>query len=1111
MKKIILSAFLLTALLGNISISAQDKIELQKNDHLTNSKTNLHNGIPDIGLPLFNLSALSNVNIGVALSYSTEGVSTYKMISDVGKGWSLQYGGRIYKSNTKSEDDYKTVTGSSEISSEVYFYNFSGHSGRFYIGKDETSNELTAVQLQPSKSKISITKDSTKPNKILSFTIIDENGNSYLFDKINIDKFRRTTGGINGFPDDSPFNTKVTNSSFSLSKISNNKNQEVATFEYNVDTEIMDQIGTLQDHKIKQININNYGSIVFVYKPGYGIRSLKDKGNIDWYQADKLVLKDKNNNIINQYSFLKYDVFLNGLQSLDAAGKVIQQYTFDYKKIDGNLASDSFGYGNVYDQCNLDTGVMVRPNTTNPQSVSANSLKSITLPTGGRIEYEFESNSIEETDPIHNDDCQDNGCTGYYDLDKIYTLDFDMKEGSLTPDLNFNGNYLGRLFVKYTYDMYPYPPPKPGVPNDIEYSLIGEDGHLVTPEPYKNYSDAFPCANIQTFIYAPSQVKKIFFSGARQGYGKVDFYAIKSTRNHKNKLGYGLRIKSIKNFDAGSDIPSKWVEYEYNKFSDPLTSSGEIVDEDLSNGDKELSKSVGYCNIKTINKMENTYSKYIFHNYTEISNLVGFSYSFMDFGAYLKRAGLLKHKEVYGTSNNLLQESNYNYEPENIAVKNVKHQGQPITKIFIKKEIQTSQNYVNGSNQALVNHIESTYENQFNNLVYSKETLYDGTIVEKNIQYAKEKNIQKLLNANMIATPLSVEIKNDGKIVGKTETKLDDPTTLYPTSILTFNNQNQNTFKKITFDNYDEKGNLRETKTENGIPVTTIWGYHQTLPIIKITGGTYAEASNLSSIIAAITASDADDNNSSNEPVLIQALDNVRKDAVLKNYQIETYTYDPLIGTTSKTGSNGLKESYMYDSSRRILKVLDKDGKVINTYDYHYSPPMYANDRFEKEYTNQSCTIGNFPNKYKYIIPAYAYFSYVSKDDANQKAYQDLIANGQNIANQNAGCTLMACTVTKGYHIATLNSASLTMQDSSTLRLQMNFPYDSSLTWALGKAVGKINGNCISKIWRRNFTYGNWKITIYPNGNIYAQLTTGSSSIPNGTIVNFDVTFPINY
>lgn len=1120
MKKILLSAFLLSAFLGNINVSGQETIELQKNDNLANSKTNLHTGIPEIGLPLFSVPTISNMNIGVQLSYSTEGISAYKMISDVGRGWGLQYGGRIFKSNTRNAADYGNAK-PSEIASDVYYYNFLGNSGRFYISKDDGTNGLVAVQLQPSKNKIAVTKDSTKPNKVLSFTITDENGNTYFFDKINIDKFR--FGITDPAAGNTPTNTKITNTSFALSKITNSKNQEVATFEYDTTTELMDHIGTLQDNKIKKINVNNYGSIEFIYKPNSMPHYLSDKGDRDWYQVDKLVLKNKNNTVMNQYEFVGDTGFLNELRNLDANGNVIQRYSFDYNNSfqvypDEFLSRDRFGYVNIYNSCSLDNGVLMRPDSTNPKTVTFNSLKSITLPTGGRIEYEFESNSIEETNPAYDDRCQNNICTDYYDLDKIYTLDFDTRDPNINNNLNLTGNYKGGLFVKFSYRLYAYPPPKPGVPNDIDYSLIFADGSTLVSQPYTNAGNGSPCSLVQYFdVPSLNQIKKILFSGVRQGYGTVEFYAIKDTRKHKNKFGYGLRIKSIKNFDAGTNTPTKWNVFEYNKFSDPLTSSGETVEEDLltpilySDQNREANKAISYANVKVINKIENTYSKYTFYTASEISSLTGVNYSFIDFGGYLNRKGLVKQKEIYGINNNLLQESSQTYEPEIISLNNVKYYDQPIKKVLIKKEIQIVKDYTNGSSLPSISSIENQYENQFNNLVYSKETSFDGTVVEKNMQYAKEKNIQKLLNTNLVGIPIVAEVKRNGTVVGKSETKLDDPATLYPTSVLTFNQQNQSTAKKITFDNYDDKGNLREARAENGIPTVTVWGYHQTQPIMKITGATYAEISGLSTVTAAIAASDADDNDPSNEAALIQALDNVRKDPALKDHQIETSTYDPLIGITSKTGLNGIREIYVYDAAHRLSKVVDKDGKVVSKYDYHYAPPMYGNIELAEEYKNQTCTIGNFPNKYMYKVPANTYFSNVSVSDANQKALQDLLANGQNAANQNAGCTPMACTVTKGYDIATLSSASLTMQNSSTFRLQMSFPYDSNLSWIIGQAVGKINGNCISDngdlVPNRIINYGNWKITIYPTGLIYAQLVTGS--IPNGTMVNFDVTFPI--
>lgn len=520
-----------------------------------------------------------------------------------------------------------------------------------------------------------------------------------------------------------------------------------------------------------------------------------------------------------------------------------------------------------------------------------------------------------------------------------------------------------------------------------------------------------------------------------------------------------------------------------------------------------------YSNVKVTNMLDNSFTKYTYYDETDLYNLLGLSNSPIDFSGYLKRMGLLKKQEVYGVNNNLLQEITFAHQSELFPVNSIKYHGDPIKKVFIKKETKAVKDYVNGTSQALISSSENTYESGYNNLIYSKETLYDGTILEKNIKYAQEKNIQKLLNANIVGIPLETEVKNDGKVISKAETRLDDASTLYPTSALSYNIANQTSSKKITFDNYDNKGNLRELKSENGIPTATIWGYHQTQPIAKIVGAAYTDVSSLSSVTAAVTASDADDNDSSNEPALLLALDNLRKDVALKNYQIETYTYDPLIGITSKTSSNGLKEAYLYDSSHRMSKVLDKDGKIIKTYDYHYSPQIFGNDAMSAEYITNNCGAGYLPNRYTYIVPANKHFSYISKTDANLKAGQDIETNGQNTANQIGGCRAVACTITKGYDIAVLNSGSITMPDSSHYRLQMSFPYDSSITWTAEKSIGKLDENCITVTDGtivRTVTSGEWKITIYPNGNIRARRPS-TTSIPNGNIINIDVTTPVDY
>jgi hypothetical protein len=230
MKKIMISAFLLASLLGGIHIAAQSNaIGLQKYDYVTNGDTNMYQGIPNIGFPLFNVEIpTTGTSVTLSVNYSTESISGYSLISDVGKGWNLSSIGSVIRNRTRDEHDY-VLSSSGESVSDVYNYSFPGGSGKFYIGKNTATQELTAVHTSPSNNRIIITKDNSQNDKIKSFTIIDTKGNRYLFDKININKIHR--GADFSFPE-VPANTKLINSGFLLSRIFNAKNEEVAAIEY---------------------------------------------------------------------------------------------------------------------------------------------------------------------------------------------------------------------------------------------------------------------------------------------------------------------------------------------------------------------------------------------------------------------------------------------------------------------------------------------------------------------------------------------------------------------------------------------------------------------------------------------------------------------------------------------------------------------------------------------------------------------------------------------------------------------------------------------------------------------------------------------------------------
>ncbi|KMQ59302.1 hypothetical protein ACM46_19420 [Chryseobacterium angstadtii] len=229
-------------------------------------------------------------------------------------------------------------------------------------------------------------------------------------------------------------------------------------------------------------------------------------------------------------------------------------------------------------------------------------------------------------------------------------------------------------------------------------------------------------------------------------------------------------------------------------------------------------------------------------------------------------------------------------------------------------------------------------------LTSEKKVQADQAIHETTYEYAPEKGNQKLINANMFGIPLESKVvkkqnANDvGKTISRIETKYDDPATLLPTSILSYNLQNPTVATtEVTYDIYDSKGNLQQYTGKNGVSTTIIWGYNQTQPIAKIEGAKLSDISQ-SLIDAIVTASvnDAQQGTNTSEQSLIDALNTFRNNTALSSYQISTYTYDPLIGVKSITPPSGIREVYIYDTANRLEKVVDVNGKILKEYKYNY-------------------------------------------------------------------------------------------------------------------------------------------------------------------------------
>jgi len=134
---------------------------------------------------------------------------------------------------------------------------------------------------------------------------------------------------------------------------------------------------------------------------------------------------------------------------------------------------------------------------------------------------------------------------------------------------------------------------------------------------------------------------------------------------------------------------------------------------------------------------------------------------------------------------------------------------------------------------------------------------------------------------------------------------------------------------RITYNNYDIRGNLLYLTKDDADKVVYLWGYNYRYPIAEIKGATYTEVTNK------ISASTLNTIAAKNEPATADwtSINNLRTQ--LPNAIVTTYTYKPLVGILTMTDPRGVVTDYEYDTFGRLNKVTQAD-RLIEKYDYHY-------------------------------------------------------------------------------------------------------------------------------------------------------------------------------
>ncbi|MBF4494814.1 hypothetical protein IR010_19905, partial [Flavobacterium sp. MR2016-29] len=508
------------------------------------------------------------------------------------------------------------------------------------------------------------------------------------------------------------------------------------------------------------------------------------------------------------------------------------------------------------------------------------------------------------------------------------------------------------------------------------------------------------------------------------GYGLIS-YAVQYSRIPSDLFGFnGYHIFYKKVTEKNNDISNPLNNIKVEKYF--------TFYDDLAYGDQTYFSKISYGWKRGLPSQINEF------NANDILRKTTFSYSFLD----TPIGSNISHYEPGFHLSNPTFPNEYHKRSIDLSVYRrslsryniYQYKSSKLISAWYYMDKKTTEEYFDG--KVLKTEEDFKYDNSVHAQLTSHSTKNSkGETIETKYAYPddliSEPMMAELKAANRISAPIVTEQYNAGTLISKSKTVFaKDPTTsnlLVPKEIYSAKFPNdfpdiQNVGKlekKITYDQYDEKGNVLQYTKESGISVSIIWGYYKTLPIAKIENASYGLIPS-STITSLQNLSNMDDDNCMSSDCTEQLLRNGLNALRTSFYGsfITIYTYNPLSGVTSVTDPKGICSYYEYDLFGRLKFVKDKDLNVLQKYCYNYkgqhvdcsdntstSVFLYKSVARSGQFIKDNCTSGGTGSSVSYTQPAGACTSTISQDDADSHGLDKFNADGKAYANTNGICT----------------------------------------------------------------------------------------------------------
>ncbi len=816
-------------------------------------------------------------------------------------------------------NDIFDATSKFDVEPDIYHFNFMGYSGTFHMGYNNkiyvyntnVSNKEFKIEIGTDFQYITITTSdgyqyyfNTSSYSVANAEVsIDPNLWTYKMLAWKLSEITAPNGRKVTFNYERQFDRSCQPSGVTyIGNIADALNPNYP-FDYIVsDDEFVINNSDKEMSLLKSISITNGPTIQFAYK---GMIQNDDFhptitiGGNSTTRLDSIIVKDLSNNIIKKSKFNYVtntsSVKLNYLSSVSISGE--GSYTLSYYNMNntlpgiGTFSIDHWGYYNAYNNsnsvslpfikiCSLDANFDETINSASRNSdayyAKTGMLEKIQYPTGGYVSFEYEGNDYSKA------------------MKRIATYNFSHKYLSETGTcggvrvkkisyLNSNNDTLDAKVFEY----------KDG---SVSSGIL-----LHFPRYNIRYNaSAGPFSEMNMNYYASNIA---MYNGTH-----IEYYKVTEKRRDNSKIVYTFSASDNPYFRDTLSIqcilpdrlPLVQVAWENNIAMLPSIVVP-VVSKQSERG-KLLKKEI----FKTLSDQAPAYSEINTYN-----NLTKNLTQFLDHvPVYLVRQ--FGQVPVFVDNYNLSQTKTDEY----------------LNNVHIEKNTKLSYN----SKCQVIR--SATIDSKGDSLITKYKYVTDllpAQILSNSVEEA-------MLYYNLISYPLTEEVYKktgsgpESQISGVRYTYMkinsNYPSLIKLSKIEKYDNTNSSWFTDIDFTQFDNKGNILESKDKNGIYTSYVWGYNGLYLVAKVDN---LDLNTLKSSLSGLS-------NISSTPLtgaMISGAQTTLKNS-RPNAQITTYEYVPFIGLSKIIDPSGKITEFQYNASGKLKN--QKDGIGTLHKEYFYSP-----------------------------------------------------------------------------------------------------------------------------------------------------------------------------